>query len=96
TVVPVVDGDARCAAVSAASVLAKVVRDRMMRADAVHYPAYDFDRNKGYPSPAHQLALRGYGLSAIHRRSWSYVTDIPWCDGSPASDRRSGAAPPGP
>ncbi|MGH9109673.1 MAG: ribonuclease HII [Acidimicrobiales bacterium] len=78
TVVPVVGGDARCAAVAAASVLAKVVRDRLMRADAVHYPAYSFERNKGYPSPAHQTALAGYGLSAIHRRSWSYVDHLPW------------------
>ena len=78
TVVPVVDGDAHCAAVAAASVLAKVARDRLMRADAVHYPHYGFERNKGYPSPAHQTALRGYGLSAVHRRSWAYVADLPW------------------
>jgi ribonuclease HII len=77
-VVPVIDGDARCAAVAAASVLAKVVRDRLMRADAPHYPPYDFERNKGYPSPAHQMALRGYGPSAIHRRSWAFVDGLPW------------------
>jgi ribonuclease HII len=78
TVVPVVDGDALCVAVAAASVLAKVVRDRLMRSEAEHYPPYLFERNKGYPSPAHQCALRGYGLSAIHRRSWSFVDDLPW------------------
>jgi len=77
-VVPVVDGDARCAAVAAASVLAKVVRDRLMRADAPHYPPYDFEQNKGYPSPAHKMALRGYGPSAIHRRSWAFVDGLPW------------------
>ena len=60
------------------SVLAKVVRDRLMRADAPHYPPYDFERNKGYPSPAHQMALRGYGPSAIHRRSWAFVDGLPW------------------
>jgi ribonuclease HII len=81
TVVPIVDADARCAAVSAASVLAKVVRDRMMREDAPHYPAYQFEENKGYPSSAHKRALRGYGLSAIHRRSWAFVSGIPWGDG---------------
>jgi ribonuclease HII len=75
---PVVGGDARCASVAAASVLAKVVRDRIMRDEAEHFPAYCFERNKGYPSPVHQRALRGYGLSAIHRRSWSYVADLPW------------------
>ena len=55
TVVPVVDGDALCAAVAAASVLAKVVRDRIMRQESVHFPAYHFERNKGYPSPLHQI-----------------------------------------
>lgn len=78
TVVPVVGGDASCASVAAASVLAKVVRDRQMRAAARHFPAYDFEQNKGYPSPVHQTALRGYGLSAIHRRSWAFVADLPW------------------
>lgn len=77
TVVPVVGGDARCAAVAAASVLAKVVRDRGMRAEAEHFPPYWFERNKGYPSPTHKAALCGYGLSSIHRRSWSYVFDLP-------------------
>lgn len=77
-VVPVVDGDARCAAVAAASILAKVSRDRIMRAEAHHYPFYEFDRNKGYPSPVHKAALRGYGLSAIHRRSWAFVDGLPW------------------
>jgi ribonuclease HII len=75
---PVIGGDARCASVAAASVLAKVVRDRMMRGEAEHFPAYSFERNKGYPSPVHQMALRGYGLSSIHRRSWSYVGALPW------------------
>jgi len=77
TVLPVVGGDARCMSVAAASVLAKVVRDRLMREQAPHYPPYDFDRNKGYPSPTHRRALDGYGLSAIHRRSWSYVETLP-------------------
>jgi ribonuclease HII len=78
TIVPVVDGDARCASVAAASVLAKVVRDRLMRQEAGHFPAYAFERNKGYPSSVHQAALRGYGLSSIHRRSWAFVADLPW------------------
>jgi ribonuclease HII len=78
SVVPVVGGDGRCAAVAAASVLAKVVRDRMMRAEAEHFPAYHFERNKGYPSPLHRIALRGYGLSSIHRRSWSFAAELPW------------------
>jgi ribonuclease HII len=75
---PVVGGDARCASVAAASVLAKVVRDRLMREESEHFPAYAFEQNKGYPSPVHQMALRGYGLSTIHRRSWAYVAGLPW------------------
>ncbi len=76
---PIVDGDAKCASVAAASVLAKVVRDRLMRQEADHFPAFAFERNKGYPSPVHQTALRGYGPTAIHRRSWAFVEDLPWC-----------------
>ncbi len=79
---PIVDGDAKCASVAAASVLAKVVRDRLMRGEADHFPPYAFERNKGYPSPHHQRALRGYGLSSIHRRTWSYVASLPWGDGT--------------
>jgi len=77
-VLPMIDADQHCAAVSAASVLAKVVRDRLMRAEAEHFPAYEFERNKGYPSPTHKFALRGYGLSVIHRRSWAFVAGVPW------------------
>jgi len=73
----VVKGDDICASVAAASVLAKVTRDRMMRADADSYPGYDFEQNKGYPTPTHKCALRGYGLTAIHRRSWSFVDWLP-------------------
>jgi ribonuclease HII len=76
---PIIDGDAKCASVAAASVLAKVVRDRIMRGEACHYPGYDFELNKGYPSPLHKAALRGYGPTAIHRRSWAFVQELPWC-----------------
>ncbi|HXW35520.1 MAG TPA: ribonuclease HII, partial [Acidimicrobiales bacterium] len=74
----VIRADAKCASVSAASVLAKVTRDRMMREVADSYPPFDFDRNKGYPSPTHRLALRGYGMTAVHRRSWAYVENLVW------------------
>jgi ribonuclease HII len=87
---PIVDGDAKCASVAAASVLAKVVRDRMMRDEADHYPGYDFELNKGYPSPSHKAALRGYGPTAIHRRSWVFVQDLPFC-GQPPRPRVPGA-----
>ncbi|MEZ5140414.1 MAG: ribonuclease HII [Acidimicrobiales bacterium] len=74
----IVKGDASCLSISAASILAKVTRDRMMRLEDEHYPAYDFAWNKGYPCPRHKQALRGVGPSAIHRRSWAFMDDIPW------------------
>ena len=74
----VVKGDATCLSISAASILAKVTRDRMMRLEDEHYPAYDFTWNKGYPCPRHKQALRGLGPSAIHRRTWAFMDDIPW------------------
>ncbi len=74
----IVKGDARCLSISAASILAKVTRDRIMRAEADHYPGYDFEFNKGYPCPRHRVALRGIGPSAIHRRSWAFMDDLPW------------------
>jgi ribonuclease HII len=83
---PVVKGDARCASVAAASVLAKVVRDRIMRDESEHFPAYEFERNKGYPSPHHQMALQGYGLSALHRR-WAYIDGLTWNDWRPLPRR---------
>jgi ribonuclease HII len=73
-----IGADARCASVAAASVLAKVTRDRMMRALAESFPPFEFERNKGYPSPNHKRALCGYGLSAIHRRSWVFAEHLPW------------------
>jgi ribonuclease HII len=77
-IVPVVDGDAQCAAVAAASVLAKVVRDRHMRDQARHFPPYDFERNKGYPSHLHKAALHGYGMTVIHRRTWAFTDHLIW------------------
>ncbi|HEY4376209.1 MAG TPA: ribonuclease HII [Acidimicrobiales bacterium] len=74
----IVKGDAKCLSISAASILAKVTRDRIMREEDQHYPAYDFAWNKGYPCPRHKQALRGLGPSAIHRRSWAFMDDIPW------------------
>lgn len=74
----IVKGDTTCLSIATASVLAKVTRDRLMRAAAVDHPGYDFDRNKGYPCPRHRLALDGYGPTAIHRRSWAFMESIPW------------------
>lgn len=73
-----VKGDARCLSIAAASVLAKVTRDRMMRAEAPSFPAYDFENNKGYPCPQHKLALKAFGPTSIHRRSWVFMDYLPW------------------
>ncbi len=74
----IVKGDTTCLSIAAASILAKVTRDRMMRDAAHDHPGFDFDRNKGYPCPRHQLALAGYGPTAIHRRSWAFMDAVPW------------------
>ena len=78
TTMKLVKGDARCLSIAAASILAKVTRDRIMRAEAENYPGYDFELNKGDPCPRHKVALRGYGPSAIHRRSWVFMDNLPW------------------
>jgi len=72
----VVRGDACCVSIAAASVVAKVTRDRHMRALSPSFPAFDFHSNKGYPSPVHRRALDGQGLTSLHRRSWSFVDDL--------------------
>jgi ribonuclease HII len=74
-----VKADRRCLSVAAASILAKVVRDRVMRSEADHYPAWSFDTNKGYPCPVHKAALQAWGPSAIHRRTWVFMDHyVPW------------------
>jgi ribonuclease HII len=74
-----VKADANCVSVAAASVLAKVSRDRMMRSLAGDYPQWHFDTNNGYPCPKHRIALQGYGPSAIHRTSWAFMPNyVPW------------------
>ncbi len=69
-VVTQVKADLRCAAVAAASVLAKVSRDALMRTLAGEFPAYGWDRNKGYGSPDHLAALKNLGPTVEHRRTW--------------------------
>ncbi|HEX2701497.1 MAG TPA: ribonuclease HII [Acidimicrobiales bacterium] len=74
----IVKGDATCLSIAAASVLAKVTRDRMMRSEAPHYPGYDFELNKGYPCPRHKAALKAWGPTSIHRRTWVFMDNLPW------------------
>lgn len=69
----IIQGDSCCASIAAASVVAKVIRDRLMIAYAQDYPAYGFEHHKGYPSRAHYAALRAHGPCTIHRRSFRGV-----------------------
>jgi ribonuclease HII len=74
----VVDGDEKSAAIAAASIIAKVTRDRMMRRIDALYPAYGFRSHVGYITPSHTAVVREVGPSEIHRRSWrarAYMTD---------------------
>jgi ribonuclease HII len=68
-----IDGDARCATVAAASIVAKVTRDRMMREADKQYPEYGFAQHKGYATPEHLAALDRHGPCPLHRRSFSGV-----------------------
>jgi ribonuclease HII len=76
-VVTRIKADLRCAAVAAASVLAKVERDARMVTLAREHPEYGWDDNKGYSAPEHLAALRSHGASPLHRRSWA----LPGLDG---------------
>ncbi len=66
----IVHGDARCASIAAASILAKVSRDRLMAELAEKYPEYGFAQHKGYGTKAHMEAIRRYGPSPVHRLSF--------------------------
>ena len=66
----IVKGDAKCVSIAAASVLAKVTRDRYMRALAEKYPGYGFERHKGYGTEAHYAAIRALGPCPEHRPSF--------------------------
>jgi ribonuclease HII len=72
-VAAVVKGDAKVAAISAASILAKVTRDRLCAELHARFPHYGFDGHKGYPTPEHLAALRAHGPCPEHRRSYAPV-----------------------
>ena len=77
-VTTIVRGDASSLSIAAASVVAKVTRDRLMVAAAQRYPAYWFASNKGYPCHRHIAALAAWGPCAIHRRRWVFMDDLRW------------------
>lgn len=72
----IIGGDAKCASVAAASILAKVSRDELMELCHFMYPQYGFDRHKGYATPDHIQALHLYGPCSLHRRGFSPVSEL--------------------
>lgn len=71
-----VGGDGRSTSIAAASIVAKVTRDALLRRSDVDHPAYGFASNKGYPSPAHRAALREHGPCRLHRQSWAPIVAL--------------------
>jgi ribonuclease HII len=69
----VVGGDAKCLSIAAASIVAKVTRDRLMIALGLELPNYGFERHKGYGTPEHQVAIGRHGVTPHHRRSFRPV-----------------------
>jgi len=73
-----VRGERESLSIAAASILAKVTRDRLMRELSDQFPWYGFAENKGYPCPRHRAALHDVGPSTIHRCSWAYMDGLNW------------------
>ncbi|CCB67362.1 MULTISPECIES: ribonuclease HII [unclassified Hyphomicrobium] len=69
----IIKGDAKCLSIAAASIIAKVTRDRIMVQMSRDYPGYGFERHKGYGTPEHQAAINKLGVSPLHRRSFKPV-----------------------
>ena len=76
----IIKGDALSASISAASIMAKICRDCVMRDLAQHYPGYGWDTNAGYPSKSHKEALQNLGVTPHHRRSFKPVHNILYQD----------------
>jgi ribonuclease HII len=71
--VPVVSGDQLCPSIAAASIVAKVTRDRLMENLSQDFPGYGWHTNKGYGTPAHAAAIERLGVTAHHRRSFAPI-----------------------
>ena len=85
----IVSGDARCRSIAAASIVAKVTRDRMMAEQARDYPGYGWETNRGYGTPEHYRGLEALGVTPLHRRSFAPVREIMSRHSQPTrSDRR--------
>jgi ribonuclease HII len=80
----IIKGDSRVKVIGAASILAKVARDRLMETLALRYPGYGFERHKGYPTKSHREAIRQLSPSLAHRRSFAGVREyVPQTDPGP-------------
>ncbi len=73
--IPLIEGDRRSVSIAAASIVAKVYRDLLMESYHERYPVYDFKHNRGYGTEGHQAALKTYGPSPIHRKSFEGVEE---------------------
>ena len=73
----IIGGDAQCFSVAAASILAKVTRDKFMKEMNAKFPLYNFAQHKGYPTKAHIEAIRKYGICEIHRKSFIVKKFLP-------------------
>ena len=69
----IIAGDAKCRSIAAASIVAKVTRDRIMAEHALAYPGYGWETNRGYPTPQHIRAIDALGITPLHRRSFGPV-----------------------
>jgi ribonuclease HII len=72
----IVDGDAKCRSIAAASIIAKVTRDRLMADLSRDFPGYGWETNRGYGTPAHYRGLQALGVTPHHRRSFAPVRQI--------------------
>jgi len=72
----IVKGDGKIASIAAASILAKVSRDRIMQKYHEVYPNYNFAKNKGYPTKEHFYAIQKYGITSIHRKSYKPISQL--------------------
>jgi len=72
----IIKGDTRCLSIAAASIIAKVTRDRLMRQLHEQYPTYGFDQHKGYGTAAHIAALHQHGVTPHHRRSFAPIREL--------------------
>lgn len=75
-VLSIIKGDSKSASIAAASIIAKEYRDRLISSEAIHYPEYQFDKNKGYLTKKHREALEEYGPTSYHRKTFKPVKEM--------------------